>query len=466
MSAHRAFVALGSNEGDPRARLAAALAALDRDDGRVAACSLLVWSTYEGAPAAARQARVLNGVAEVRTDLDVDAFHARLHAIEAEHGRARDGRAERTLDLDLLTFDDVARADDDLTLPHPRALQRAFVLGPWSEIAPCHVVAGATVIEHAAALHARVPARFDDLEPAHAPPFAERGGELAILEDRAALEAWRARQEGTVGVVMTMGALHAGHASLVQRAAAECDVVLATVFVNPTQFAEGEDLDRYPRTFEADCDLVLHHGARAIYAPRPEDIYPDGVASDVETGSAAEGYEGAVRPTHFAGVASVVTRLWDQTRADVSYFGQKDAQQLAVLREVRDRLGLPVEIVGGETVREVEGLALSSRNRHLAEGSSRLALRLSRTLYVLVVSAAMADIGGETYDLDRDLTWARDSLQEQGLLVDYVDVVDPDTMTPVRDLLGPALAIGAVRVDGVRLIDNRWIARPPASMGA
>ncbi len=463
MTTERAFVALGSNEGDAHAHLRTALAALDRDGCRVAACSRLGWSHYVGIVEGQRPAPVLNAVAEIRTSLDVDTFHARLHALEDEAGRVRDGRPERTLDLDLLTFGDVVRTDASLTLPHPRCLARGFVLSPWMEIAPLFRVPGtsATVVEHAAALRVPDPGPATDLEPAFAAPFADRGAACEVLRDREALDAWRGLRQGRVGVVMTMGALHAGHASLVQRAAAECDAVLATVFVNPTQFAAGEDLDRYPRTFEADCALLARHGAHAVYAPTAAELYPDGVAADVEPGDAAEGYEGAERPTHFAGVATVVTKLWDATRADVSYFGRKDAQQLAVLRQVRDRLGLPVEVVGCPTVRAIEGLALSSRNRYLEDAQMLLARKLSTVLEVLRISAAVCAAPAGAYSVEEDLATVRALLEKDSLDVDYIDVVDADTMRPVRALDGPALAIGAIRLGGVRLIDNRWIA-PPA----
>lgn len=457
MTATRAFVALGSNEGDPRAQLAGALAALDRDGCRVAACSRFTWSEYEGAPEGVHAERVLNAVAEVRTTLGVEAFHERLHEVEHAAGRRRVGGTARILDLDLLTFGDVVRADAQLTLPHPGCLERAFVLAPWEEIAPLYVVpeTGATVVEHIAA-RLDQPTGFGYLEVADLPAYADRGAACEVLSDGAALAAWRARQSGRVGVVMTMGALHAGHASLVQRAAAECDAVVATVYVNPTQFAPGEDLERYPRTFEADCALLRRHGADAVYAPTTEELYPEGVAADVEPGSAAQGYEGAARPTHFAGVATIVARLWERTGADVSYFGQKDAQQLAVLKQVRDQLGVPVEIVGCPIVRERSGLALSSRNRFLDEAATKSARWLSNCLTVMSWAAAFG--GGAPQDGART---AREILAEQGFEVDYVDVVDADTMQPVHELTGPALAIAAARLGDVRLLDNRWIAPRP-----
>ena len=436
-----AFVALGSNDGDPPARITAALAALDRGETRVAAAARPVWTPFEGAAAP----DVLNLVVELRTALDPRALLARLQAIEAAEGRDRARDPLRRLDLDLLAYEDRVVDAPDLTLPHPRCTARRFVMDPWEEIAPLFVVPGThrTVLEHARALPPAPPA-----DPGRvAAPLADRGAECEVLPDRDALEAWRVAREGTVGVVMTMGALHAGHASLVQRAAAECDTVLATVFVNPTQFAPGEDLDRYPRTFESDLAVLRRHGAHAVYAPTPEDVYPEGFATTIHPEGAASGYEGAARPAHFAGVATVVTKLWHRARAHRSYFGRKDAQQLAVLKQVRRDLDLDVAIVGCETVRAPDELALSSRNRYLDDERRVLATGLARTLREIT---SRIESGG---DVGEALRPPADRLEYE-----YLDVVEPDTMKPVREVRAPALAIGAARVGPVRLIDNRWVA--------
>ena len=474
MTPARAFVGLGSNEGDPHEQLRAALAALDTDGCRVAAAGRLVWTPYVGAPRGTLVPRVLNSVAELRTTLDADALHARLHALEDEAGRVRDGRLTRALDLDLLSYEDQVRAGPALTLPHRDATGRAFVLGPWSEVAPLYEVpgTGATVVEHAAALCRDDPVQEAGLAPAAHPPYADRAAPCVVLPDRAALAAWRDAQVGTVGVVMTMGALHPGHASLVQRAAAECDVVLATLFVNPTQFAPGEDLARYPRTFDEDVALLKRHGAHAVYAPTAEDMYPperfpDGPTSDWTPHGAALGYEGAQRPEHFAGVATVVTELWRRTRADRSYFGRKDAQQLAVLRQVRAERGIDVEVVGCPTVRAVDQLALSSRNRYLDDRERLLARELSGVLQRLweVAARGTEDDDGtqRPFDPARDLPRFRDYLNGRGLRVDYLDLVDADTMQSQARLDRPLLAMAAVRLGPVRLLDNRWLAPPAGS---
>lgn len=465
MTSARAFVGLGSNEGDPHAQLTAALAALDEGDVRVAAAGRLTWSPYVGAPAGTLPPRVLNTVAEVRTRLTPEALLARLRAVEDEAGRVRDGRPTRALDLDLLAYEDVVRAGPDLVLPHPRALERAFVLEPWVEVAPLYVVPGtdATVVEHAATLSRDDAPQVAALQPAAHPPFADRATACTVLGDHAALRTWRGEQAGTVGVVMTMGALHEGHAALVQRAAAECDVVLATVFVNPTQFAPGEDLARYPRTFDGDVELLRRHGADAVYAPTPDDMYPDGLVTTWEPRGAALGFEGLVRPGHFAGVATVVAELWSRTRAHRSYFGRKDAQQVAVLTQLRDELDLDVEVIACPTVRAVDELALSSRNRYLDDQARLVARELAATLGCLwAVAARGIVLDGEPHPFDplRDMPGFRAYLEARGLQVDYLDLVDPLTMKPQGVLDRPLLAMGAVRLGDVRLLDNRWLAPP------
>ena len=455
MTHARAFVALGSNDGGPPARLAAALDALDRDALKIAAAARLVWTPYEGGQAP----DVLNTVVEVRTTLAPRALLERLRAIEAAEGRDRTRPLLRRLDLDLLAYDDVELREPGLELPHPRCAQRRFVLDPWQEIAPLYELPGTgrTVLAHARGLARTHGAQEAYDAPRLVAPLRDRATSCVVLEDRAALAGWRLAQPGTVGVVMTMGALHAGHASLVQRAAAECDAVVATIFVNPAQFAAGEDLARYPRTFEDDLALLRHHGADAVYAPTPEDVYPAGFATQVVPEGAAGGYEGASRPTHFAGVATVVTKLWQRTRAHRSYFGRKDAQQLAVLGQVRRDLDLAVEVVGCEIVRAPDELALSSRNRYLDDETRRAAPDLARAL------RAVGDAieGGE--EVEQVLARARDPSHAGGaacLAWDYLDVVDPDTMRPLRTVQAPALAIGAARLGAVRLIDNRWVAPP------
>jgi len=267
---------------------------------------------------------------------------------------------------------------------------------------------------------------------------------------RAAVGASRAAGR-RVGFVPTMGALHRGHGSLVERAVAECDDVAVSVFVNPTQFGPGEDFARYPRTPEADAALLGGLGVRWILAPAPDDIYPPGAATRVSVEGPALPFEGRARPGHFDGVATVVCRLFHAVPADVAYFGAKDWQQtLVVKRMVRD-LGLPIEIAVCPTVREPDGLALSSRNAYLAPEERQRAVALFASL-----EAATAE-WQRGADVARIELAMRSVLVARSVAIDYATVADAETLAaPVagRD----AVAIVAGRVGATRLIDNRLLA--------
>jgi pantoate--beta-alanine ligase len=231
-----------------------------------------------------------------------------------------------------------------------------------------------------------------------------------------------------VGLVPTMGALHDGHRALLRAARAECDRVVMSLFVNPTQFGPGEDLDRYPRDEAGDRAIAAAEGVDEVYAPSVADMYPAGFATSVSVGALAHRFEGAHRPGHFDGVATVVLKLFQRVAPQVAYFGRKDAQQLAVIRRMVADLDVPVEVRPVETIREADGLAVSSRNVYLSAGERRAAPSLHRALL------------------------ARDPAVCQGE-VDYLAVVDPASFEPVAP--GPgALVIGAARFGGTRLIDN------------
>ena len=219
---------------------------------------------------------------------------------------------------------------------------------------------------------------------------------MKVVATRAELAEARAELAGRVAVVMTMGALHEGHASLVRAARAAADSVLVTVFVNPLQFGQGEDLDRYPRTLQADLALCEREGADVVFTPAPDVVYPDGPPLvRVSAGPLGDVLEGASRPGHFDGVLTVVLKLLHLTRPDVALFGQKDAQQLAAIRRMVRDLDLPVEVVAVPTVREPDGLALSSRNAYLSDDERVTALALSRALATGDVTAGQALLDAE-----------------------------------------------------------------------
>jgi len=269
----------------------------------------------------------------------------------------------------------------------------------------------------------------------------------------AALAEVRARG-GRVGFVPTMGALHVGHASLMDEARRQVGgdgAVVVSIFVNPLQFAPGEDLDRYPRTLEADLAVCGEHGVDLVFVPEAAEVYPGGVSagSTTETVTVTPGplgavLEGAARPTHFAGVLTVVAKLFGLVRPDVAVFGQKDYQQLVLVRRMAAELCLGVDVVGAPTVREDDGLALSSRNRYLDDAARRTALALSRALRAGTEAAVR---GG-----DAVLDAARAELGDPGVELDYLVLTDPD-LGPAP-AAGPARLLVAARVGGTRLLDN------------
>ncbi len=276
---------------------------------------------------------------------------------------------------------------------------------------------------------------------------------MEILRTVEALRGWsRAiRMQGeTVGLVPTMGALHAGHALLMRAAAEQCGHAAVTIFVNPTQFGPHEDLDRYPRTFEADCLLAEREGARVVFAPTVEEMYPAGAATFVDVEGLSGRLDGASRPGHFRGVATVVTKLLIAAEADKAFFGQKDAAQVAVLRRMVRDLRIGTELVVCPIVREQDGLALSSRNVYLSPEERRQALVLSRA--VRRVEAMVA--GGERRAAML-VDAARQTLtSEPAVRVDYAELVEWTTLEPVEMATPGTLFAVAAWVGATRLIDN------------
>jgi pantoate--beta-alanine ligase len=466
--AARAFIGLGSDRPDALERMRSGLARLAAVGIRVADVSRVVSGPFVRPDGAVdpRRPPVANAVAEVRAPCSADALLRILLDVERAEGRNRDLAAgetnRRALDLDLLDFEGERRAEAYLTLPHPRAALRAFVMGPWEEVAPLHVPAGGTasVVQRTCALRAERPDDFARLAPVAHVDLPDAASHVVLLPDRAALDAWRRRCSGRVAVVMTMGALHRGHEALVRRAAAECENVLVTIFVNPLQFGPTEDLARYPRTLEEDRALLARAGAGAVYVPATGDLYPDGFATAIvpfDESGPAHGMEGAARPGHFRGVATVVAKLWLRTRPDDAWFGRKDAQQVAVVRRLVADLDLEGAVRVAPTVRDVDGLALSSRNRYLDAAARERAGLLPETLAWMVAQAA----GGER-DGERLAREGRARMERGGLSVDYAGLVNADTMEAADVGDRPMLAVAAVRVGERRLLDNRWLAGPAA----
>ena len=269
-----------------------------------------------------------------------------------------------------------------------------------------------------------------------------------VADLRALARGWRSAGE-VIGVVPTMGALHDGHLSLARRARAECHRVITTIFVNPKQFNNPDDLKKYPRSEAADAALLATVPVDVIFAPPVEEVYPEGFITTVSMTGVAQPLEGYMRPGHFDGVATVVTKLFGMSLADRGYFGQKDWQQLqVVLRLVRD-LNVPVEVVGCETIREADGLAMSSRNVRLtSEGRAK-----APVLYA-AISRAADDIRAGHADR-MAIREAAETMRTAGFeRVEYIELRDAETLMPSDDPRRPRRMLAAAWVDGVRLIDN------------
>lgn len=279
----------------------------------------------------------------------------------------------------------------------------------------------------------------------------------SVSELSARLDAARAAG-ATVGLVPTMGALHRGHAALIQRAASECDLVVVSVFVNPLQFGPGEDFERYPRSLDADGRLARAAGADIVFAPSPKEMYPEPIRTSVRVEGLNAVLEGAFRPGHLDGVSTVVAKLFALTGRSRAYFGQKDWQQLALVRRMAADLSFPVEVIGCPTVRETDGLALSSRNAYLSAEERRVAPLLHRAL----LTAAEMVHDGETDPVVLSSAMVGVLATTPGLDLDYAVAVDPDTLLAPL-VFGPGQEIRllvAARLGSTRLIDNLGVVVP------
>ena len=430
----RAYLSLGSNI-DAAANLASVTAALRARFGEVR-----VSPVYRTAAVGFDGADFLNAAAVIETSLAPADLLAALQQIETRLGRTRDERwGPRTIDLDLLLYDEAIVDTPKLTVPHPRLHERAFVLVPAAEIAPAmrHPQRGQSIAQLAASL----------------PPEAAASIGLCVVTSAAAMQAAvlkRQRSGQRVGLVPTMGALHEGHLSLVRIARQRADVVIATIFVNPTQFGPREDFTRYPRTLEDDLRGLAREGCEYVFVPDREAMYPEGFSTYVEPPAVSGPLEGVCRPGHFRGVATVVLKLFHIVPADVACFGQKDFQQLLVIEHMVRDLDLPIEIVRCPIVREADGLAMSSRNRYLSPAERGRALALSRSLAEAerLVASGQRDAGTIVAAMRKILT---DAGIER---IDYVTICDPQSLSESPWLDGQAIALIAAHVGTTRLIDN------------
>lgn len=280
------------------------------------------------------------------------------------------------------------------------------------------------------------------------PPILRR-----LTDLRALTSEWRGNGE-TIGVVPTMGALHQGHLSLVEAAKDGCDRVIVTIFVNPKQFNNPEDLAKYPRTETDDSAKLAPYGVDVVYVPEPEEIYPQGFATNVSVAGLTDMMEGPGRPGHFDGVATVVAKLFLQTQADRAYFGEKDYQQLLVVRRMARDLDIPIEVVGCETLREPSGLAMSSRNLRLSPAGLEVAAHKNRVMRHIADRLSAGDA------LEPLVEQAKMALLNAGFSdIEYIELRCAETLDPLTHATRPARLFAAAWTDGVRLIDNIPVAR-------
>jgi len=289
-------------------------------------------------------------------------------------------------------------------------------------------------------------------KPAETARFAE-----SIADLRGLLEPWR--RLGTIGLVPTMGALHAGHARLIEEARRECRFVVVSIFINPLQFDRQEDLDRYPRTLQSDLEFCERMDVGLVFAPSAGEMYPAAPLCTVEVSRIGDHLCGRHRPGHFRGVATVVMKLFEIVQPHRAYFGEKDAQQLAIIRRLVSDLNVPVVIAGVPTVREADGLAVSSRNVRLSAGERKLAAVLYQAL-----SEAQCQIAAGVSDTGRVKAVSMAKIPEADTLkLEYFEIVDPEEMQPVGRIDGPVCVAGALWVGSTRLIDN-LICAPDAAV--
>lgn len=276
---------------------------------------------------------------------------------------------------------------------------------------------------------------------------------MRTIRSVSAMAAWSAalhREGVAIGLVPTMGALHEGHQSLIRKARLSCDAVVVSLFLNPRQFESGEDLARYPRSFTADAALCRTAGVDVLFAPSRRDIYPPGFRTSVAVGDLGQRWEGARRPGHFEGVATVLTKLFSIVRPTVTFFGQKDFQQSVIVARLVEDLNLGIRLVVCPTVRERDGLALSSRNRLLTPAQRRAAPVLHEALQ----AGRTAILRGVRFGTQISRAMQKVLVTEPQMKLDYLAVCDPDTLEPLPQVTKTAVLLGAVRLGRVRLIDN------------
>jgi len=428
------FVGVGSNLGDRKRHIKRAIELLDNSDGITVEETSSIYQTLPvGGPQG--QDKFLNGVLKIRTSLKPLTLLKRLQCIESALMRERGVKnGPRTIDLDILTYGKGVISRPNLLIPHPMLYKRGFVLRGFDEIAPdfVHPLLNKSIKRIYAELKTKKVKVIKDIHK--------------MTDCAKALH----RKTKTIGFVPTMGCLHEGHLSLIKRAKKDADTVIVSIFVNPTQFGPREDFRRYPRNFKKDEELAKLCGADIIFYPEAKDIYPKNYHTYVNVKELTENLCGASRPGHFQGVTTIVAKLFNIVQPDISYFGQKDAQQAIVIKQMVKDLNIPTKIKILPIVREKDGLAMSSRNVYLSKKERQDALILYRSLL-----KAKELIKRGQKDVKKVKSIMRVMINKKNTAnIDYVSVVDLYTLKDVKTIKGKVLIAVAVRIGKTRLIDN------------
>ena len=432
------YLGIGSNIGDKEVNCLEAVRRL----GEATSITILESSTFYitkpvGGPP---QENYLNGVVKVDTHLGPEDCLDAVKQIEKDMGRVLAGKDyPRVIDVDILLYDDVVLDQERLTIPHPRMHKREFVLKGLAEVAPnaMHPVIGETIEE----LYKNCMCG-ENQEP------------MKIITSIKEMKLYSREQKASgrsIGFVPTMGYLHDGHISLVRAARAECDIVVLSVFVNPTQFGVNEDIRRYPRDIKRDEHLSEENGVDVMFVPTDNKMYPDGYNTFVEVeGLLSDILCGASRPGHFRGVATVVSKLFNIVFPEKSYFGQKDAQQAAIVKRMVRDLDMDTEICLMPTIREENGLAMSSRNFYLSPAETHRATSIFRALKKAeeLIAGGEDDVSSLKNEMERIL------VGQGNLSIDYIELVDAESFRPVDVVRGKIMILVAVYLGKVRLIDN------------
>lgn len=414
----KVYLGIGSNLGDRRGNIRKALALLKDRKIKLRKISKVIETDPVGGP---KQGKFLNAVLEADTDLRPRRLLETLKDIEMQLGRKKTVRfGPRTIDLDILLYNNAIINAKDLIIPHPRMHERDFVLKPLREIAP------------------------NITRPNNKMKIVRKISKMqAIVKDLKA-------KGKTIGFVPTMGYLHEGHLSLMRQAKKDCDILVTSIFVNPTQFGPHEDFKSYPRDLKRDENLSKLTGVEIVFYPSVKEMYPEGYLTYVNVKKVSDLLCGVSRPNHFKGVATVVAKLFNIVQPDIAYFGQKDAQQVRIVQQMTKDLNMPIKVKVMPIIREADGLAMSSRNQYLSPGGREDALVLSESLRR---AAKMISSGVVSSSLI--VSMIKELIKtKKNVKTDYVACVDFYTLKPVNKIKRNTLIAVAVWIGKTRLIDN------------